>query len=415
MPNSRKVFANQRILLNYRGIIAMKHIFLTVLFVIQLSSCKSNDDGSIANDYTGFTTYTIDLKTAVDSVNILDYIDTSFCEAIVLESKDGFLIGEIQNIAYRGDTIIIVDSQTKSILFFDKNGKAISKICRIGRARGEYTNIYASYISDDKIYIYDSNQWRIVCYDFKGNLVSAFECPDVNSLAVYNDTVFVDKWWHGTKVQGNFVDLLAGDGSLIKNEIHKKTTDSEKPFIHYPQKFLISYPNNLSYWVDFDDMVFKYKNGAFEPYYKLEYADKIKVPRSAINKGPEYLYNSYAYGYVWYTNSILETTNHIFAFFEVRYKTQPSESYSFIVDKTTSETLLTKNLFDGDLFRFGGIQDRNFFFTFLRGVDMRFYRAECEKADANARFSNFTMKECLKMTEGISETDNGIIFIKKMK
>ena len=395
----------------------MKRLFVALSFVLQIAVCRGGDDGSIANDFKGFTTYTIDLKKAIDSANILDYIDKSFCEAIVLESKDDFLIGKIQNIARRGDKIIIVDSQTKSIFLFDKNGKAISKIHRVGRARGDYVDIDGSYISDDKIYISDAHQGRIVCYDFNGKLVSAFDCPSTFSIAEYRDTIFIDKWWIGTMNQGNFVDLFASDGSLIKSEIHKKTTDAEKVFSHSPSlKGLIAYPGNLSYWVDFDDMVFKYKNGTFVPSYKLEYANKIKAPRSAINKGVRSLYDSkYAYGYVWYTEKIIETTNYIYAFFAVNNKNKPHELYNFLVDKTTGKTLLTKRLDDGDVFGFSGIQDGDFIYTFFSGAEMPNFRNVCKNADANARYSNFTMKECLKLTEGISETDNGIIFIRKMK
>ena len=395
----------------------MIYVLVTLLLVTQIAICKGGDDGSIAKDFKGFTTYTIDLKTEIDYVSILDYIDTSFCEAIVLESKDDFWIGEIQNIAYRGDTIIIVDSQAKSIFLFDKNGKAVSKIHRVGRARGEYADIRASYISDNKVYIYDSHQSRVVCYDFCGNLVSAFDCQNVYSMAEYRDTIFVDKWWVGARTQGNFVDLLASDGSLIKNEIHKEISGSELPFIHSRTfKYLIAYPGNLSYWVDYDDMVFKYKKGTFVPSYKLEYANKIKVPRSEINKGAtQYLSNSkYANGYVWHTNSILETTNYIFVHFDVMSKSNP-ESFWFIVDKTTGKTLLTKKLSDGDLFGFSGIQDGDYFITYLNGSSVQFVRRVCKDADAKARYVHLTTTEFLKLTEGIVETDNGILVRKKVK
>lgn len=391
--------------------------FVVLPFVFLFDCCSENNGGSIANDFKGFATYTIDLKTAMDSANFLDYIDTSLCDAIVLESKEGFLIGKIQNIAYRGDTIIIVDSQTKSILLFDKNGKAISRICHIGRAKGEYADIYASYISDNKVYVFDSQQWRIVCYDFDDNLLSVFDYSGVHSLAEYNDTIFADKWWYGTLAQGNFVDLLTSDGTLIKNEIHKKTTESEKTFMHLCQSFLISYPENLLYWVDFDDMVFKYSDGMFKPYYKLEYADEIKVPRSEINKGLDYLYESkYANGYVWYTNSILETTNYIFIGFDVRYNTKSLENYKYVVNKNTGETLLTQKLYDGDVFGVSGlIQDGEYFSSFLRGEDVQYFKMRCESADPKARFSHLTMDKCVKLAEKVKETDNGILFKKKIK
>ena len=399
-------------------ILIKKRLVISLLIVLHYSYCKGGDDGSIANDFKGFTTYTIDLKKAVDSVNFMDYVDVSQCDAVVLESKDGFLIGEIQNIAYRGDTIIIVDAQTKSILLFDKNGKALSKICRIGRGRGEYASIHSSYISDDKIFISDIKQGRIVCYDFKGKLISAFDCLYVQSLAEYNNTLLAGKGWFGALEQGNLVNLHNIDGSLIKKEIPKKITESEKTFQHgkYPPQFFIAYPGNLSYWVDFDDMVFKFRNGAFEPYFKLEYANKIKAPRSAINKGPQYLMGSkYAYGYVWFTNSIFETSNFIIARFDVQEKSQPSNSYDFIVDKATGKTLLTKRLFDGDLFSFSGIQDGDYFITYLNGSFVQYFRRVCKDADTKAHYVHLTTKEFLKLTEGISETDNGIIVRKKVK
>lgn len=61
---------------------------------------------------------------------------------MILETTDASLLQDPRKVILRNDTFVIFDRSLSSILFFDKNGKFINKIHRIGQGPGEYIKLY---------------------------------------------------------------------------------------------------------------------------------------------------------------------------------------------------------------------------------------------------------------------------------
>lgn len=92
--------------------------------------------------------------------------DVLHMEYIPLETTEQSLIGEISKIIYKNERFYILDKyQSRSVLIFDRNGKFVSSINKVGEGPGEYIEIMDMDIDDaNNIYIADNGKTDIIKY-----------------------------------------------------------------------------------------------------------------------------------------------------------------------------------------------------------------------------------------------------------
>jgi|GEM_PF-7123421 hypothetical protein len=149
-----------------------------------------------------------DSKERVYSSNIFHDI-----KYIQLESPENHLIGEISGLIYFKDRFYILDSEyTKSIFCFEKNGRFLFEIKRIGQGPGEYLN--PSSISIDEInnhlLVYCRTSHQVLIFDLVGNFLKSIKLDFfANHFAYLSEDKFVF-----------FCDFTHSNRRLLKNHLY---------------------------------------------------------------------------------------------------------------------------------------------------------------------------------------------------
>lgn len=138
--------------------------FLLMLLAVVCMSCGA-EHKSVG------VTYTMDLDSALQtSPGITDV------ECIPLATNDASLIADVNKVLYRNDTFYVFDNVGKKILLFDRHGKFLKSIHKLGQGPGEYTepcdmdldeegNIYLSDWATQSIIVYkngDENDYEVI-------------------------------------------------------------------------------------------------------------------------------------------------------------------------------------------------------------------------------------------------------------
>ena len=157
--------------------------YINYLFiaVFPLFSCIENKQGNfpeIPVDIVNNTVLHIPLSEIAETIT-----------AIELELTDESLINQqrIQRIIQSNDLIFI--AQSANILVFKNNGKFVRSIGSIGQGPGEYISIWNIAIDETKESLFVNARTKIICYDWKGNMLmefSLFQLSGSNSIVDIN-------------------------------------------------------------------------------------------------------------------------------------------------------------------------------------------------------------------------------------
>lgn len=143
------------------------HLFFFFNFILfSFLSCK----GQVCIDYehlSGAENINADYEksTEVDKDILID--DISF---IKLQTTSKCLIGEIDDIFFIDNTIVVVDKEiSKAVFLFDMKGNFKGQVSRLGNGRQEYLKLHdVSVTPDGLIAIYDILKDKIMFFDNKG-------------------------------------------------------------------------------------------------------------------------------------------------------------------------------------------------------------------------------------------------------
>src|SRR5690606_33279366 len=112
-------------------------------------------------------------KVSIDSL-----LDT--CFFVVLESNSESVIGNVDEIVMTKDNIVVLDRfQAQSIFIFEREGRYINRIHRLGKGPGEYTQPYDIEVSesDGQILLLDGYPSKIIRYNFEGEFLGEVKLP----------------------------------------------------------------------------------------------------------------------------------------------------------------------------------------------------------------------------------------------
>lgn len=162
-------------------------IFFATLVVLIVNSCvKEVDNMHSYNE----AKYIVTIGESIGNLNFSDIVDD--CKYIKLETTPDNLIGEVKKVLLKNDRIFILSS---SVMCFDLNGKFIYSINNRGRGPGEFIKIDDMSIANEKIYLYDNTQWKIMSYDINNaNLIESFSLPySAVKIEVLDEKLIVDR------------------------------------------------------------------------------------------------------------------------------------------------------------------------------------------------------------------------------
>jgi len=153
-----------------------------------------------------------------------DFMDVEY---IALETTDEFLTQGL--VADIGKTIILVTNQNRdgTIFIFDRTGKGLRKINRMGRGPEEYTRAHSIILDEDnnEIFVHDYSLSKILVYDLNGIFKRSLKYNSDDELLHYYSIYNYDRYhlicYDAT---GNYLEerpfchvvISKQDGSVIK-------------------------------------------------------------------------------------------------------------------------------------------------------------------------------------------------------
>lgn len=200
----------------------MKNILIITL-VLSFVSCTNNKKSNETSSASGNNAlYVIDVDNVVKEELI--YFSSYFkdVKTTILETNENCLIGDVKSIRMIDSFIVVTDDhQSGNVFIFDKNGRFIHRLGKVGQGPGEYTYVTDSSIDFERkeIYVFDSysdniNKYDIASGDFissikiyRGNLSNHFIQYIKNKI--YTSTVPVSKTGDSFLLQD--VDIKTGE------------------------------------------------------------------------------------------------------------------------------------------------------------------------------------------------------------
>jgi len=148
--------------MNYSKLISFCFLFASVIF----TSCEQKTN-TPQTDTSKLKKIKID-NTDFSRVFSLDQVIDS-TRVVALQTTNDCLLGKIDRLFFADNRIIIVDKyNTKSIFFFDRQGKFLSKIDKKGKGAGEYISMHDVIFADSLVEIFDDALSKIIRYDLNG-------------------------------------------------------------------------------------------------------------------------------------------------------------------------------------------------------------------------------------------------------
>jgi len=139
----------------------------SILLVLILTGC-----GGAAPSADALITVDVTKKYPQKELILSDIMDVEY---VALETTDEFVCqGEVRAV---GKNVIVVMNQSNdgNIYIFDRNGKGLKKINRMGNSGEEYTYLYGITLDEDNNVIFVEDMRQVLVYDLQGKFVRTFQ------------------------------------------------------------------------------------------------------------------------------------------------------------------------------------------------------------------------------------------------
>ncbi len=260
----------------------------SLIFILALLACSNNKEtyfettknvsATIHND----SLYVINLDTAQAR-------DIRFSELfskvhyIPLETNERSLIGRINQICEKGDTLFILDGIiAKKVYAFNKKGKFLFQVGERGNGPGEYLTPTTIGINGQNFYIYDSGKKQILFYDlYTSDFSHAFKLnlqTENRYVALFNGEIYSDAYdFNKTNpflIQS--IDSITGKSSqqwLVTRSYNLGIAD---PHFFTGEIFFYHTPTGLRYHQMFTDTIIQINQKGVSPYACLHTKNWVK-------------------------------------------------------------------------------------------------------------------------------------------
>ncbi|MCH7410241.1 6-bladed beta-propeller [Belliella sp. DSM 111904] len=206
-------------------------------------------------------------------------------EFIKLETKEDFLISQIEKIEYFNNMYFVLSGGV--IFIFDQVGEIVSKIDNKGKGPEEYQTIWDMYIDRDNntIELLDTPSAKILTYDFEGNLkdiwrhgliAESFTKADSDKYLFYCGNNFNDK------VSQKLVIKSKSNNKILNSfiEIDKK----HAKFLHFKNNRRFAHTSkSISIVEVFENVVYKYQNNELSKKYSVDFG-KNNISKEFLNQ-----------------------------------------------------------------------------------------------------------------------------------
>lgn len=170
----------------------IKVILGLICFDIVLASC----DNTEGPDHGLNISFEINLDDPIN-LKFSEVFDT--CLIIPLQTNKDFIVGDIDQIIYKNNQLIILDrSKSKSIFIFDQDGRFKNKINKVGKGPGQY--IFPKKIEYDTaknvLLVYDSRHSKLILYTLGGKFIQESIMPRdqrIRDMLIYDGRMYISR------------------------------------------------------------------------------------------------------------------------------------------------------------------------------------------------------------------------------
>lgn len=239
----------------------MKKISYLILVCIALSMSFCIDSSK------RMATFEIDMTTLENNLKVNDFIDS--LNYISLESTNNSIIGYITGLYVSQDRIYVMDYlKSKGVFIFNKDGKFLFNIQKIGNGPGEYIYLSDFWVNENsKEIIILANGNKLIFYDYNGNYTKTLQFS--SELGGFYFLPFKKKFVIGNVASSEKKEFLYfadnQKANIIDNfleipeGIDKISRTSDIGYSKNKNGYLFTYPNSISiYEINENDVLEKY-------------------------------------------------------------------------------------------------------------------------------------------------------------
>lgn len=262
----------------------MKYSPLILLAFCCVCSCRldKNSNGN-AGDYltinydsAKYQTIQVDLDKRLKPLELSGLFNI---EMLMLEINSEALIGSIDKVYLTQNYIFVLDSDVAQKLFlFNRKGKYIRTIGKLGKGPGEYMEIADFDISEaeQKVFLYADDDRKIIAYDYDGKLLNETKISAYGyAINRFEDGRFLTIGW-GSTYNVNYWDKKGKELSFYK--------DVNYNFINHQDRRPVSKYNDSCYiHFPFNNFIYKATSQTIEPLYYFDFKRNYPI-HSITNK-----------------------------------------------------------------------------------------------------------------------------------
>lgn len=281
-------------------------------------------------------------------------------EYIPLKTEGNTLIGQIREIFVSDDTIIVQGYDYCKT--FDKKGRFLFNIGRVGKGPGEYLYINAFSVNQERHQIYITCNGKITIFTYKGEHVQTINIPfeTWSKSEFIKDGIFCHKELIFKATELNKLYFFNTYGEILDSFGNRQPYERKLEFLFVPEQPQLYHGCDFMFFRDgFNDTIYKIDPDLkISPIYRINFG-KYKLPLDAIKNIVDVRENPFQ-DYI-FLNDILENRTFLFMNFDFG-KHYPSENAKEEYVSVFGQDIKTRNSIVTAIYN-----KKKFVFTLLYG------------------------------------------------
>ncbi|HEY3373049.1 MAG TPA: 6-bladed beta-propeller [Prolixibacteraceae bacterium] len=202
-----------------------------------------------------------------------------YIQYVPLETTNECLIDKIDKIMIDDSLIFLFNK--KQFFIFNKTGKFVRSVGRVGKGPGEYLRIMDFTINSTEniIYIYDSDQKKVLKFNFNGDFDFEFKLSSYPTCITCVDDKFLALSWVKPDFIGNEnygLSYYTLDGQLLSKSFDRENEKAKESMASTFLTRLNYYCDSLTYWEINLDIIYRIiEETKMIPRYKIDYTTNI--------------------------------------------------------------------------------------------------------------------------------------------
>lgn len=283
----------------------------------------------------------VDLSKAGKSYDLKNDLDPSGVVIVPLETHRECLIGRIERIFVRQDRIFIYDSQSKSVYFFDMEGRCTGKLHAYGVGPEEYASMTDAFVDEENIYVADSYRKQVQVYDLSGEYVKTIKTPDWSFYGIFTteSRIYYVNMGATHPVAGNYLLFSTDkDGGNFQKYLPFDPSIQSSLLFHLPYAYVSD--GRTGFLNDnVKDVLYTVDDSGISPRYQLDFCGK-KLPAEYFDQPASYiLKNGLKNKYILFPEYISHAEDYLFFCVQLGVK-----SYTVIYDVGEQTTVAAEKI-----------------------------------------------------------------------